>query len=240
MPECVRQLFIRWRVDELLVKYPRLRLVPAPEGVVILSGALAFDAEAPGKKRIVDEYQVKLSIPHSFPDRIPSVLETGGRIPWYFHKLIDGALCLGSRTRLRLIVSEWPTLLDFVERCVIPYLYGYSHLERHGTLPFGELKHGDQGIRQDFASIFGVDQESSAPEFVRLTSMRKRHANKHPCPCGSERRLGRCHHRRVNLLRERLGRHWFRMEHEALREHSVQVHQTLPHPQAEPCFEFSR
>src|SRR5207302_9025944 len=98
VPECVRQLFIRWRADELLVKYPRLRLVPAPEGVVILSGALAFDAEAPGKKRIIDEYQVKLSIPHSFPDRIPSVLETGGRIPWYFHKLTDGALCLGSST----------------------------------------------------------------------------------------------------------------------------------------------
>ena len=49
----------------------------------------------------------------------------------------------------------------------------------------------------------------SVGEFVRLTAMRKRHANKQACPCGSGRRLGRCHHRRINTLREQLGRRWF-------------------------------
>ncbi len=210
MPESLRQQFGRWRLEELLLKYPGLRLTPATPGYVKLAGTLAFDAESPGKERIDDEYQIELSVPKGFPDRVPSVRETGGRIPSSYHKLDDGALCLGSPTRLRLILSESPSILGFVERCIIPYLYGYSHFERHHTLPFGELKHGQAGIRQDLASLFGTDREDIVREFVRLTSMRKRHANKQPCPCGSHRRLGQCHHGRINMLRERLGRQWFR------------------------------
>jgi hypothetical protein len=184
---------------------------------------LAFVAEAPGKERVGDEYQIELLVPDGFPERIPSVRETGGRIPTSFHKLHGGALCLGSPTRLRLILTESPSILRFVERCVIPYLYGYSYFERYGILPFGELKHGEEGIREDFASLFGTDRGDSIREFVRLTAMRKRYANKQACPCGSQRRLGRCHHRRVNTLRARLGRHWFRMVRHALREDTVQA-----------------
>ena len=61
-------------------------------------GSLAFAAEAPGKERIDDEYQIELLIPDGFPEEIPSVRETGGRIPPPFHKLYGGALCLGSGT----------------------------------------------------------------------------------------------------------------------------------------------
>jgi hypothetical protein len=118
---------------------------------------------------------------------------------------------------LRLILSESPSIVRFVERSVIPYLYGYSYFEKHRVMPFGELEHGNEGIRQDLASLFGRNCEDTVDEFVRLAAMRRRHANKKPCPCGSHRRLGRCHHRRVNALRDRLGRHWFGMVRQALR-----------------------
>jgi hypothetical protein len=183
---------------------------------VKVAGALAFCAEGSDKKRIEDEYLVEVSVPESFPERVPIVQETGGRIPSFFHKLDNGALCLGSPTRLRLILRESPSLLHFVERCVVPYLYGYSYFEKHGTLPFGELRHGAAGIRQDFASLLGIDDEDIVDGLVRLAAMRKRHANKQPCPCGSRRRLGRCHHRAVNRLRGGLGRQWFRSWHAML------------------------
>jgi hypothetical protein len=217
-PESIRERFVRWRVEDLLIKYSGLRLTSAPRGLLKIAGVLAFVAEGPGKERIDDEYQIELSIPDGFPGRIPSARETGGRIPPSFHKLHEGDLCLGSPTRLRLILTESPSILRFVERCVIPYLYGHSYFERHSVLPFGELKHGEEGIREDLASLFGTDRGENIREFVRLTAMRRRQANKQSCPCGSQRRLGRCHHRRVNTLRRRLGRHWFRRVRHTLRE----------------------
>ena len=64
------------------------------------------------------------------------------RIPSDFHRLDSGHLCLGSPTRLRLILAETPSLLSFVERCVIPYLYGYSIVEMAGYFPLASCRTG--------------------------------------------------------------------------------------------------
>jgi hypothetical protein len=214
-------IFARWRLDELLLRQPGLRIVPANSDVV-LAGTLEVYAQISGKAAITDKYQIELRIPQNFPREIPSVFETGGRVPRSYHKLQDGSLCLASATRLRLLLAEAPSLVSFVERCVVPYLYRYSYIQKYGVAPFGDLAHGPDGIREDLMSLFGVDQESAVLPCVRLVAMKKRHANKRRCPCGSGRRLGRCHNRSVNQLRDRLGRYWFRIvEHQLLRGSST-------------------
>ena len=209
MSEAMRQCLLRWRMKELLSKYPGLRLRPIVSGCVILAGNFAFSAEGPTKEGIDDLYEIEIAIPKQFPDQLPRVRETKGRIPSSFHKLVDGSLCLGSETRLRLIVLQSPSILSFVEDCIIPYLYGYSYFEQHGKLPFGELSHGGKGIREDLAELFGVKTDMVA-DFVRAAALKKGTANKRLCPCGSTLRVGKCHHKRINHLRKRLGRQWFR------------------------------
>jgi hypothetical protein len=203
-----------WLLEELLVRYPGLRFAPSRAGLVELTGCLAFAAQPKNLERIDDEYQLEIAVTEKFPKELPSVRETAGRIPDWFHRLSSGALCLGSPTRLRLIAAESRSLLRFIERAVVPYLYGHSYFEKYRTIPFGELDH-QAGIIQDFASILGIE-DNAVREFVWLATMRKRQANKHPCPCGSRRRLGCCHHRRINRLRDQLGRGWFRTSYRML------------------------
>jgi hypothetical protein len=207
--ESLQNRLARWRVDELLGKYPGLRLLNTRNGGIEMAGTLSFTATMPGLATIQDDYEVQLKVPEAFPKAIPTVLERGGRIPVGFHKLTDGGLCLGSPTRLLLALRQHPSLPGFVETCLIPYLYARSYFERHATMPFGELDHGLNGIRQDLALLFNTTRTDRVAQFARLTAMKKRHANKQPCPCGSGKRLGRCHHIRVNKLREQLGRGWF-------------------------------
>jgi hypothetical protein len=74
------------------------------------------------------------------------------------------------------------------------YLYGrHSYVERHGVMPFGELSHGTPGV--------GVEPSTSLG-FVTLAAMKKRVANKRRCRCGSESRVGQCHHTKVIALAE--------------------------------------
>lgn len=214
MPETIRQCLERWRVPELLRTYPGLRFHPTTEGFVTAAGSLSFSAESPGTERIEDSYEIEITIPARFPEHIPRVREMKGRIPPSFHTFKDGSLCLGSPTRLRLAVLGCPTLISFVERCVVPYLYGYSYFEKYGRMPFGELSH-EEGIRDDLAELFGVENDMVIG-FVRLTAMKKGVANKQPCPCGSTLRLGKCHHNKINGLRKRLGRFWFRSLYQQL------------------------
>jgi len=115
-----------------------------------------------------------------------------------------------------LMLAEGLSLVGFVERCVIPYLYRYSYLKMYGEAPFEDLEHGPSGIAEDLRLLLGLKRESEVLPFVRLLAMRKRHANKERCPCGSGSRFGRCHHRLANRLRGRLGRYWFRVVEQQL------------------------
>lgn len=208
----------RWGVDELLGKFAELRILPSREEGLKIGGELRFRVIGPGGLEIEDCYSIELKVPPRFPKDVPTVLETGGRIPRAWHKLTDGSLCLAAETEFRLALSPGAKLCGFVERFVIPYLFNYSSLERNGELPFGELEHGLEGIRQYFAELYGVTDRDSALEFVRLTSLSKRVAHRERCPCGSGRRLVLCHATKVNELRRKLGWRWFASEYERLKK----------------------
>jgi hypothetical protein len=216
MAETAADRFARWRLQDTLLRYPGLRIAPSAGEELKLAGELRFRVTGPEGVTIEDSYEVELRVPADFPPRTPTAQETGGRIGPAYHKREGGLLCLGAPTELRIRLVTSPTLLAFVERVLIPYLFGHSYYTVHGKMPFGELEHGTAGLLQHFAGLFGVADRAAARGFVRAASLRRRVANKMPCPCGSRRRLGRCHNRRVNRVRALLGRAWFVQELVAL------------------------
>jgi hypothetical protein len=203
--ESAAERLLRSEVAELLARYKGLRLLPSVAMATRIVGTLTFRAEGRTTESIEDSYELRIEVPDDFPEHMALAWETGGRIPATYHKLDNGALCLGSRVRLRLQMDGSRSVLRFVERCVIPYLYGYSHFLKTGKMPFGELDHGEIGSLQDLASLIGMEMGPAIPYCV-LATMKLRRANKQRCPCGSGRRLGRCHNRKVNMLRDRVGR----------------------------------
>lgn len=205
-------------LEEVLKKYPRLRVLPTDSGRIELAGILNFAMDADGKAAIEDAYKIKISVPSTFPVGLPKAWETAGRIPMEHHRFPrDGSLCLGAPMRLSMIVTEEPSLLVFVEKCLVPYLYSYSYLQKYGEMPFGELAHGLEGIIDDLESQFGI-KVADVPAFFHLGSLPRRVANKSPCPCGSGKRLGKCHNNKMNELRNHYGREWFINQLELLRQ----------------------
>lgn len=191
----------RFELPEVLLKYHGLRVKPSRDGTILMHGSLAFTGVSPDHPDVTDSYEVNISIPKKYPDELPIVHETGGRIPIDFHKLDSNALCLGSPIRLRMIVQRKPSLLNFLDRVVIPYLYGHSSYEQGRGMPFGELRHGTPGVIDDLVEMLGSPNPDIAAKYLHVIRKKKRVANKFPCPCGSGLRLGRCHNRRVNQLR---------------------------------------
>jgi hypothetical protein len=216
MPDSIRQRHEALQLGAVLERYPGLRIVPSADERLVMKGQLDFHVVGPSGETIEDSYAIEVTVRPGFPEVTPVVRETGGRIPRDFHKLEGGALCVAAPTEIRMRLRQSPTLLTFVEGFVIPYLYNYSHREKHGTLPYGELAHGSAGLRQHLAAMFGVRHATHPEEFLRVAGMKKRSANKQPCPCGSGRRLGKCHNRTVNRWRRQYGRRWFAAEYERI------------------------
>jgi hypothetical protein len=218
MIDSVRRWYERLEVGALLREHRGLHIVPAGNGELVLAGTVHFQGPGLADDVIEDRYSIELRVPPGFPDDEPTVRETDGRIPRDYHKLTGDRLCVAAPTAIRLKLQTSPTLPAYVKHFVIPYLYGHAYCAKHGRLPYGELDHGDEGIRQYLAELFASRSSDRAEEFLHLAGMKKRTANKYPCPCGSGKRLGRCHNRRVNHLRKSVGRTWFRAEYTRVAE----------------------
>src|SRR5262245_53540441 len=123
---------IGWGLQELLDRYPGLRRRPSESGDLVLVGNLGYEAAHASFGTVADSFELEFQIPPTFPKSIPRVRETARRIPESYHRLSHGELCLGSPLRLKVVIAEDPTLLGFVERCVLPYLIKFTVYERTG------------------------------------------------------------------------------------------------------------
>lgn len=188
--------FAETEIGRLLDAFPRLRRRPSHQaGIALIEGPIAFEASPPGKPTIIDEYRVRLEVPLASSSEALKAYELGGRIPYTADNHVNprGDLCLGSPLRILAVLGSKPTLLAFVEKCLVPFLYAASWREK-GLLgfPFDELAHGAAGLVSDYERIFSVEGRECVAYALHLLSKRKRIANKMLCPCGCGLRLAKC------------------------------------------------
>src|SRR4051812_17969675 len=152
--------------------YQLMAIRPRRGAPPLLKGRFAFVARHPAVGEIHDAFDLEIDVPVNFPRELPTVTETGRRIPrtkFYHVNQHDQSLCLGSPLRLRLLLAEKPTLVGFAETCLVPFLAGASYKLTTGKpLPFGELDHGAPGALEDYRVLFKVEAAQQALATLRL------------------------------------------------------------------------
>ncbi len=182
---------IQQQFEELLEKYSGLTLNEDKPGSWTIRGMLSFSATFQ-KVTIADAFSILISLPRDYPDSPPTVQETGGRIPADFHQYSDRTLCLGAPVEVSMRFKAAPRLVTFVETLVVEYLYGYAYFEKYGEMPFGELSHGVQGIREYYQDLFNTDDVKIVLALLKLMTDGT-YKGHHACPCGSGKMLRKCH-----------------------------------------------
>lgn len=192
----MRELVID-QFNDLSSRYPSL-LLSWDEQIGIIEGDLHFIATF-NSVDIEDVYSIKIIVPPNYPYVIPKTFETSRRIPDGFHKFDDGSLCLEAPTKQYIEFSTQPTLLFYVEKLVIEYLYGYSHFQRFGTLPYGERAHGNKGILSFYRELFEVDDYSAIMRLLYVLCVNQYRGHL-LCPCGSGNKARYCHGNTIRNL----------------------------------------
>ena len=206
-------------------RFPGLDLRSRSDGQLVVSGALGFSVTHEGQT-VETEYAVEIVIPKGYPEAVPGVLETGGRTPGDFHKLADGSLCLGAPLEVQVSFAQNPTLLGFVERQVIPYLFSHAWWERSGKMPFGERAHGTAGILQSYQEQLGTNDVVTVLNLLRILADDSYHGHT-LCPCGSGSKLRHCHGQTLLRLKEHRSRQRFLLDHACLLQHAFSSDPTL-------------
>lgn len=201
---------------EFLRGYPEMAIRPSAGQDLRLKGRLGFMAHHAKEGDIQDSFALEIIVPSTFPKSLPTVIETGGKIPrtGEFHVNLDGTLCLGSPLALLVKIFKSPSLSGFAESCLVPYLFAISRKLKSGSpLPFGELAHGSEGLLLDYAHLFGLKNPEQVKYAFVLLGMKKRLANKMSCPCGCGILLSRCKFNlRLREFRSLASRTWFRSQ----------------------------
>ena len=193
---------LRQQIAELTSVYKDPFNIVVEDSEIIVSGTLLFEASADSLEEIKESFELELKIPHSYPDSLPRVKETGGRIvAEYEHRFQDGTLCLAVPIEQRRIFFEQPTILGFVNKLVIPYLYGYSYWEKHGRHPFGEAAHGHDGILRHYVDTLCLPNDLAALAVICFL-FEHGYRGHHDCPCGSGLKVRTCHGQELRGLHE--------------------------------------
>lgn len=198
------------QVTEAQSRYPNLELYRYPSGEYRVRGSVGFSIDH-DSQTIEDTYNLEFRVLDDYPDSPPLVFETAGKIPKDFeHFMVEGNFCLGAPVEVRRRFALYRNLLRFIDDQVVPYLFTYTYKRDHGTLPFGELFHGVEGLLQYYTEFFETSPieamkllkclaDDSAPPLMR-------------CPCGRGNKLQGCHGPKLMELRPHLSPKQFETE----------------------------
>lgn len=195
-------------------KQPLMRIKPSLNDDLILEGQFLFKTKIDNYPLVNESYKLKLIIPKNFPKKMIKVFELSSKIPKKSenHVNYDGSFCLGSPLKLRMIINNNNNLNNFISKCLIPYLYTITlKLKYNQTLIFGELKHGEDGILDDYMEIFKLNKKDQVKLVWDLLARKKRAANKKNCPCGCNKRLGECSYRfHIYKIKKEISASWIK------------------------------
>ena len=166
------------------------------EGQVIVNGlfrVLSDYSELNAYGTIV-EYQIQIFFDPKFPDIQPKVFEVGNTIPRNAddsHINPDDSCCV-------VVWEAWTgtandkTVQDYFDGPLKNFFLGQYIKRVTGVWPFGEEKHGREGVVNAFAELLGCDNDER--QVIRyLRSLKKDWPRGHwDCPCGSGLIIRKC------------------------------------------------
>lgn len=183
---------INQQFQALIKEYPDLNLKWGEGSSAEIFGRISFVAKY-FSVTIQDEYQIKFLVSEEFPHIPPEAWETGGKIRKSYHHLFkDGRLCVGVETEVRRLFRKNPTLINYVEKILIPYLFSYSYYEQYRRMPYGDRSHGEAGIVEFYKELFKVGDLLSLLGFLKILA-ENNYRGHHKCPCCSGHKLRSCH-----------------------------------------------
>lgn len=175
------------QIAEVQQEFSGLTLESSHDDCYVIRGILSFDGQYEDKKAGGD-YGIEITIPNNYPESIPVTRSVDGKIPESFHTYPPNkTFCLGLPLAERMTFAENHTLMGYIKKLVIPYLFSYSYLKEHDELPYGDLDHGAPGKIRFYKDLFKVEY-LEVLGFLKLLAD-NRYKGHFPCPCHSNRKL---------------------------------------------------
>ena len=173
-----------------LLQYPKLELLGTDDTFTIQG-----DWDVFGESKYIRSYKIQIIIPDNYPHELPRVFEIGSQIKRIEDRHInvyDGSACLFAPPERW---EKWPPTLglkDFLNGPVKEFFFSQAYFDLTGIWPFGDRKHGDDGIIEYYLDRLKLENENQLFDMLKYFQYNNP-MRQWKCPCDHTRRLKTCH-----------------------------------------------
>jgi hypothetical protein len=175
---------------ELREYYPTLRLELGDGKAEVLGTFPILDEDGVE----LDRWQVSIELPEGYPNELPVVRETGGRlVPTRDNHVLpsDGTACvLLPETRYRWF-PRGATFQQYLEGPMRSYFANQSYRARGGSWTHDEWAHGARAAVDFYKDLLGSKEDIVG--WRGLIAMGLRIRGDQACPCGRRWSVSKCH-----------------------------------------------
>ncbi len=181
----------------------------------------------------VDEFFIEIELLEDYPASVPIVREIGRRIPHgKRHVFIHGDCCLFVREETWKHYPKGTTMIDFLNKIVVPYFLAQAYFEVTGKWLWGERSHDIYGIIEFYKEELKTNDTNLILRFIQYLA--KPTLKKYRvCYCGSKKKLQNCHYQTLKNYKGKISQKiatdsimmWFteieRLEHLKIAERQI-------------------
>lgn len=187
---------------QLKSNYPTLHVV-IERNVVFIKGSLFIKNPSTGFE--VDRFGIEIVLPDDYPNSIPRVYESEGRIPKVIdrHFMSDGSACLFFRDEQFKFYNRKTPIKDFIGTPVYNFFLSQAYFDLTGKWIFGERSHGPSATWEYYTEELGTNDLNTIGRFLCFLASDKV-SLKQKCYCGSNKLLVHCHMTKVIQIRQKI------------------------------------
>lgn len=173
--------------------FPTLTVV-VENDIVFIRGILLLPEE-------IDKFIIEIELLEDYPESVPVVRETGKRIPHgERHVFMHGDCCLFVNEEKWKHYPKETTIIDFINKIVVPYFLAQSYFEIKGKWLWGERSHGAKGILEFYQEELNTKDFRVIIQFINYLAKSTIKRNR-ICYCGSNKKLQHCHFLQLSKYR---------------------------------------
>lgn len=206
-----------WKIDpsffteeqkRLAINYPSLNFI-TEDNTIFIRGRLHIAKIA--------AFDIEIILPDDYPNSLPEVKELGGKIPISDERHInyDGTCCLTVPAKMHQDLGKDYSIIDFIEKFVMPFFANQVYYEIHGVWANGDYSHGRQGIFEFYTELLQIKNVKSVTDLMKIAFQPFPKLSQ-KCPCGSGKRLQKCHNIQMSNLKKSIPTHQLKHDYEKL------------------------
>lgn len=183
---------------------PKLELRQT-DGLFVAEGAYCV-TDGPNASGPIEEFEIQLAVDPRYPKTEPALREVAERIPQDIDRHMFGnGFCCTCVWEEWLVTAEDTSFEGFCAGPLRNFFLSQLYFESKGKWPFGERKHGLEGLVEAVSRILGF-KVSQAQAIQHLNAVISPNPKGHwTCVCGSGLRIRDCDPQHLPDLRTRLG-----------------------------------